>query len=156
MKKKLYLFGVLTALASSPAIADDSYVTVNLTSGSMYSYLLSSAPKISYSGDSLLVSGPANASFLLSDVASYNFTQGDLTNAATLRGNEIRIIYVDNSHVKAEGLEPNTHVALYSVSGTAIQQTNANEDGVSDIELPQAKGVYILKTDHQTVKLIKE
>ena len=157
MKNLLRSIGVLLAMASAtPIFAESSYVTVNLTDGSKYSFLLSSSPKISYSGDSLKVDGSANTTFQLSKVDSYNFTESDLTDVSVLGSNEVRFTYSDNSHVKAEGLQPNSPVVLYSVGGAAIQKVNATEDGVAEMELPQAKGVYILKTDFQNVKLIKE
>ncbi len=157
MKNLLRSIGVLLAMASAtPIFSESSYVTVNLTDGSKYSFLLSSSPKISYSGDSLKVDGSANTTFPLSKVDSYNFTESDLTDVSVLESNEIRITYSDNSHVKAEGLQPKSAVVLYSVGGAAIQKVNATEEGVAELELPQTKGVYILKTDSQNVKLIKE
>lgn len=157
MKAKLSFLGAMLAIASTASMsAETSYVTVNLNNGSRYSYLLSSAPKISYSNDSMLISGSANTGFLLSDVGTYNFTEGNLTDTPVIESNDFRISYTDNSNVKAEGLQPNSSVALYSIAGAFIKQANASEDGVAEIGLPQAKGVYILKTNSQTVKLIKE
>ena len=156
MKNLLRSIGVLIAMASAPAFAATTHVTVDLTDGSKFSYLLSESPKISYKADSFIVSGPARAAFELSKVDSYHFTDGSLSDATVVGSNEIRITYSDNSHVKAEGLQPNSSVVLYSVAGATIQQVNATEDGVAELALPQAKGVYILKTNSQTVKLVKE
>ena len=143
-------------MASAPAFAETTHVTVDLTDGTKFSYLLSESPKISYKADSLIVSGTARTAFELSKVDSYHFTDGSLSDVAVLGSNEIRITYSDNSHVKVEGLQPKSAVVLYSVGGSAIQKVNASEDGVAEMELPQAKGVYILKTGSQNVKLIKE
>ena len=156
MKKRLSLVGAMMAITSVPMLAATTHVTVDLTDGSKFSYLLSESPKISYKADSFIVSGPARAAFELSKVDSYHFTDGIVSDAAVVGNNEIRIIYSDNSHVKAEGLQPNSSVVLYSVAGATIQQVNATEDGVAELALPQAKGVYILKTNSQTVKLVKE
>ncbi len=156
MKNKFYSIGVLLALYTAPICSEEAYVTVNLTNGSSYSYLLSGSPKISYSGDSLLVRGPLSSSFLIGDVLSYNFTEGDLTASNVLESNESRIIYVDNNHVKAEGLQPNSTVTLYTTAGTVIEQIKVAETGVAEVDLPQAKGIYILKTNSQSVKLVKE
>lgn len=155
MKNRLCLVGVLTSFASSPVFAEDAYVTVNLTNGSKYSYLLSESPKITYSNDSLLVSGPASTRFLLDEVDSYNFTETDLSKVQLIGKKEIRISFVDNNHVKAEGLEPKSPVSLFSSTGRTIKQIKATENGLAELELPQAKGVYILKTNDQTVKLVK-
>lgn len=157
MKNLLRSIGVLLAMASAtPTFAETTHVTVDLTDGTKFSYLLSESPKISYQADSFIVSGSARTAFELSEVDSYHFTDGSLSNVAVLGSNEIRITYSDNSHVKAEGLQPKSAVVLYSVAGAAIQQVNASEEGMAELELPQAKGVYILKTDSQNFKLIKE
>lgn len=156
MKNLLRSIGVLLAMASAPTFAETTHVTVDLTDGTKFSYLLSESPKISYKADSLIVSGTARTAFELSKVDSYHFTDGSLSDVAVLGSNEIRITYSNNSHVKAEGLQPKSAVVLYSVGGAAIQQVNASEEGMAELELPQAKGVYILKTDSQNVKLIKK
>lgn len=156
MKKRLSLIGAIMAMASAPAFAETTHVTVDLTDGTKFSYLLSESPKISYKADSFIVSGPARAAFELSKVDSYHFTDGTVSDAAVVESNEIRITYSDNSHVKVEGLQPKSSVVLYSVAGTAIQEVNATEIGVAELALPQTKGVYILKTDSQNVKLIKK
>ena len=149
--------GAMVAITSMvPTFAETTHVTVDLTDGTKFSYLLSESPKISYKADSFIVSGPARAAFELSKVDSYHFTDGSLSNVAILGTNEVRFTYSDNIHVKAEGLQPNSPVVLYSVGGAAIQQVNASAEGVAELALPQAKGVYILKTNSQTVKLVKE
>jgi hypothetical protein len=157
MKNLLRLAGILMAMASSAhVLAETTHVTVDLTDGTKFSYLLAESPKITYSTDSFIVSGPARAAFELSKVDSYHFTDGTISDVHALGSNEIRISYSDNSHVKAEGLQPNSSVILYSVAGSAIQKVNASAEGVAEIKLPQAKGVYILKTGSQNVKLIKK
>lgn len=157
MKNKATLVGALMAIATStPVFAEASYVTVNLADGSKYSYLLSETPKISYSADSLLVKGSVSAGFEIKKVDSYNFTESDLSKTPVWKSNESRIVYLDNSQVKAEGVQPNSVVALYTSAGVAIQQTKANDEGVATLDLPQTKGVYILKTNSQSVKLVKE
>ena len=149
--------GAMVAITSMvPTFAETTHVTVDLTDGTKFSYLLSESPKISYQADSFIVSGTARTAFEFSKVDSYHFTDGSLSDVAVLGSNEIRITYSDNSHVKVEGLQPKSAVVLYSVGGSAIQKVNASEDGVAEMELPQAKGVYILKTGSQSVKLIKE
>lgn len=156
MKNKLCLVGMLTVLAAAPVLAETSYVTINLTDGSKRSYLLADSPKFSYSEDMFLVSGVARTAFPIEEVESYHFTEGDYSDAATLGRDEVRIVYTDNNNVKAEGLQPNTPVALYSTEGSLIQKINANENGVAELALPQAEGVYVLKTNSQSVKLIKK
>ena len=157
MKKLLRLMGVLMTMVSTAHVfAETTHVTVDLTDGTKFSYLLAESPKITYSADSFIVSGPARAAFELNKVDSYHFTDGTVSDAQVLGSNEIRITYSDNSHVKAEGLQANSSVILYSVAGSAIQKVKASAEGVAELELPQEKGIYILKTDFQTVKLIKE
>ncbi len=157
MKEKFTLIGILMALSTSiPMFAETTHVTINKIDGTKISYLLSDSPKISYNKDCLLVSGPVRTSFSIDEVASYNFTDGSLSSVQNLDNNEVRIIYVDNSNVKAEGLTPNSSVVLYSAAGNAIKQINATDEGVAELVLPETKGIYILKTDSQSIKLVKE
>ncbi len=156
MRKNLCLVGILTAMTAVPMLAETSYVTVNLTNGSKRSYLLADSPNFSYLGNMFRVSGVARTGFPIEEVESYHFTEGDYTDSPVLESNEVRIVYTDNNNVKVEGLQPNTPVALYTTEGALIQTINATEDGVAELALPQAEGVYVLKTNSQSVKLIKK
>ena len=148
---------MMTALFSSaPIFADAAYVTVDLNNGSTYSYLLSESPKISYKNDSLLVRGTVLADFPLNQVISYRFTESDLTSIQDLKSKECRITYLGGNQVKVEGLDGNSPVAIYSATGIVLQKSNASPEGVAELTLPQTKGVYILKTNTQSVKLVNE
>ena len=46
MKNLLRSIGVLMTMASAPAFAETTHVTVDLTDGTKFSYLLSESPKI--------------------------------------------------------------------------------------------------------------
>lgn len=157
MRIKCSLLGIAFSLAGVvPVIAENAYVTIQMNDGTKNSFLLASVPKISHSADSLKVEGDANALFLLNDVDFFNFSESDLTSVPVLQANELRVTYTDNQQVKIEGLEAGAQVWLYSASGVAIAQKSASADGVADFVLPQTPGVYFLKTNKQSVKLVKK
>ena len=157
MNLKKCLAGISLAIAGSvPVVAGNTYVTIQKNDGTKSSFLLSAVPKITHTADSLKVEGDANASFPLSDVDFFKFTESDLTSVPTLKGDELRVVYLDNQHVRVEGLAAGSQLSLCSVSGAVLSQKQASADGFAEFSLPQAKGVYILKTDKQIVKLVKK
>lgn len=156
MKKTNLIGGMLLLAATTPSFAVCSFVTIEMTDGVKKSYLLVDAPKISYTADSLIVSGTVNESFALSKVDFYNFTDSDVSAVPVVNNNEVRISYYDNSHIRAEGLQPGTLVTLFSTTGAVVSQLVASESGSADLVLPPTAGIYILKTNTQSVKLVKE
>ena len=157
MSLKKCLAAISLAIAGGvPVVAGNAYVTIQKNDGTKSSFLLSAVPKITHTADSLKVEGDANASFLLSDVDFFNFTESDLTSVPTLKGDELRVVYLDNQHVRIEGFASDTPLLLCSVSGAVLSQKNASAGGFAEFSLPQTKGVYILKTAKQIVKLVKK
>ena len=154
--KSIILGGAFALSGAIPVIADNAYVTIQMNDGTKNSYLLSSVPKITHSADSLIVEGDAYASFYLNDVDFFKFTESDLTSVPVLQGNEFRVVYLDNQHVKVEGLAAGSTVLLCSASGTVVSQKKVSADGEVELLLPQTSGVYLLKADKQIVKLVKK
>ncbi|MBR6104656.1 MAG: hypothetical protein IKP81_06335, partial [Paludibacteraceae bacterium] len=87
MNLKKCLAGISLAIAGSvPVVVGNTYVTIQKNDGTKSSFLLSAVPKITHTADSLKVEGDASASFLLSDVDFFKFTESDLTSVPTLKG----------------------------------------------------------------------
>ena len=134
--------------------ASPTHLTFDLTSGATVSYALDEAPTISYEGDSLFINGKLRKAYALSEVDKYRFTEEGLTDLP--KDKVIRLIYVDNQTVSLEGLPANSTAYLYNLSGVLLTSEKVKADGTAKITLPSTAGVYILKTEVQIVKLLKE
>ncbi|MBO7608396.1 MAG: T9SS type A sorting domain-containing protein [Paludibacteraceae bacterium] len=139
------------------AFADPSFVTIEFKDLTKKSFLLAESPVFQYKNDSLVVNGSASTTYQFDKVAKYYFSDaGESSSIPAVAANEVRVTYLDNQHIQVEGLTANTQVALFSILGQTIEQKVSKEGEAVRFTLPGAKGVYILKVDGQSVKLIKE
>lgn len=162
MRKKCLLIGALIgAYGAAFANADDpNAVMIELKDHTTYSYVLEDSPKLQYRNDSLFVEGSVSLSYSFSDVSKYYFAKIPMpccnVGVPEVEANEVRVTYLDNQNVLIEGLDESAQVELFSVLGELIKQTNSSENGVVQLTLPDVKGVYIVKVNDQSIKLIKK
>lgn len=154
-KTKIVCAGLFSVLSFS-ANAENTYVTIEQDNGVWTSYLLADAPKFTYTNDSLMVSGNVSATYPLSTIINYHFADTDESEVPLLKKDETRISYYDNQNVKVEGLEANTTVSLFNASGMLQKEVKVNADGTAEMAMPQQAGIYLLKVNTQTLKLIKK
>lgn len=156
MKKKGLLFVTVMGLCGA-VFADPAYVTIELKDLTKKSFVLADSPVFQYRNDSLVVNGSASTSYQFEKVARYYFSDaGETSGIQAVAENEVRVTYLDNQHIQVEGLVANSQVGLFSILGQSIEQKVSKEGEVVRFTLPNAKGVYILKVDGQSIKLIKE
>ncbi|MBP5481877.1 MAG: T9SS type A sorting domain-containing protein [Paludibacteraceae bacterium] len=156
MKKKSLL--VLAAMGVWGSVfAEPSFVTIEFKDLTKKSFLLADAPVFQFKNDSLVVNGDASTAYQFEKVAKYYFADaGEGSNIPTVATNEVRVTYLDNQHIQVEGLAANSQVGLFSVLGQVIEQKSAKEGKAVLFTLPAAKGVYILKVNEQSIKIIKK
>jgi hypothetical protein len=162
MRKKCLLIGALMgAYGAAFANADDpNAVMIELKNHTTYSYVLEDSPELRYRNDSLFVKGSVSLSYSFSDVSKYYFARIPMPcgneGVPEVQANEVRVTYLDNKNVLIEGLSESAQVGLFTVLGELIKQTNSSENGVVQLSLPDIKGVYIVKVNDQSIKLIKK
>lgn len=152
-----YLFSLLclSMLFGGVAVAGTpSYLTLDLESGNSVSYVLSDAPVINYYGDSIIVKGSVTSGYKISEVRRYYFTDSEVTSVPDVKN--VKYVYVDNQNVMAEGLKAGTEALLYNSAGQLVSRSRVSADGTLAMALPNIAGVYILRVEEQSVKLIKE
>ena len=135
--------------------ANPTFVTIEFKDLSKKSFVLEESPVFQYRNDSLVVNGSASTGYQFEKVAKFYF-EGELSSIPTIAANEVRVTYLDNQHIQVEGLAANSQVGLFSVLGQLIEQKTAKEGEAVLFTLPAAKGVYILKVNEQSIKIIKK
>lgn len=127
-----------------------------LHNGMTASFLLSEQPVLSFENDLIVVtSSTVSASYQLSDVKEYYFVE--LSNSVdNLQKDEVRFVRQANDEVIIYGI-PTTGVDVYDLSGrrqTVTIQQQGNALSVSLRQLPAT--AYIIRLNHQSIKLIKK
>ncbi|MBO4805008.1 MAG: T9SS type A sorting domain-containing protein [Paludibacteraceae bacterium] len=154
MKNKWLL--VLTVIGFyDVAWSEPSLVTVELKNDEKKTFVLAESPVFQYRNDSLVVNGNASTSYLFDEVRKYYFSGGN-AGIPNIESNEVRVTYVDNQHVQVEGLKENSRVGIFSLLGQSFDQKVSKNGESLQFTIPDAKGVYILRINEQSIKLIKE
>ncbi len=155
MKKRSLLLLFATIGLWGSVCANPTFVTIEFKDLSKKSFVLAESPVFQYRNDSLVVNGSASTGYQFEKVAKFYF-EGELSSIPTIAANEVRVTYLDNQHIQVEGLAANSQVGLFSVLGQVIEQKSAKEGEAVLFTLPAAKGVYILKVNEQSIKIIKK
>lgn len=155
MKKRSLLLLFATIGLWGSVCANPTFVTIEFKDLSKKSFVLEESPVFQYRNDSLVVNGSASTGYQFEKVAKFYF-EGELSSIPTIAANEVRVTYLDNQHIQVEGLAANSQVGLFSVLGQLIEQKTAKEGEAVLFTLPAAKGVYILKVNEQSIKIIKK
>ena len=156
---KKFVFLVCLSLGALNCGAAVKYMTVELTSGSKYSFLLADKPVVTYESGDLVVNGSAETSYAISGVKDYHFTEND---ESTLSGEILTsaengcFIFENNGVVSVRNAKASVNVALVNINGVVLTKTVADEGGSAEIKLPELKGVYILTIEKQSFKLIRK
>ncbi|MBR3518864.1 MAG: T9SS type A sorting domain-containing protein [Paludibacteraceae bacterium] len=121
------------------------------------SYDLGDKPVLTYSGDNLVVkTNNASAEFPLGTVVRYYFSETDPTGVAAAQG-EMGYLFVTEEGIRMSGFEPSLPVSLYTVNGQLIQEYKTTEEGSLEISLNgQPQGIYLIKLNTTTIKVIKK
>ena len=154
MRKNYLLFLTTMGLWAS-VCAEPTFVTIEFKDLTKKSFVLAESPAFQYRNDSLVVNGNLSTSYQFDKVAKYYF-EGETSGIPDISANEVRVTYLDNQHIQVEGLKANTQAALFSILGQVIEQKRSEEGEAIQFTLPAAKGVYILKVNEQSIKIIKE
>ncbi|MBR4815409.1 MAG: T9SS type A sorting domain-containing protein, partial [Paludibacteraceae bacterium] len=92
----------------------------------------------------------------LGKVARYYFSETDPTGVATAQDG-MGYLFVTEEGVRMSGFEPFLPVSLYTVNGQLIQEYKTTEEGSLEISLNgQPQGIYLIKLNTTTIKVIKK
>lgn len=156
---KKFVFLVCLSLGTLNCSAAVKYMTVELSSGTKYSFLLADKPVVTFESGDLVVNGSAETSYAISGVKDYHFTEND---ESTLTGETLTpaetgcFIFENNGVVSIRNAKPSANVALINVNGVVLAKTVADDGGSAEVKLPEPKGVYVLTIEKQSFKLIRK
>ncbi len=120
------------------------------------SYELGDKPVLTFNENRLVVkTNVASAEFEIANVVKYYFAESDLTGQENSDA-EMGYVYVTEEGVKIEKFAPFVSVSLFGVTGQLIKTYQTSADGSLEITLSdKAKGIYLVKTNNTTIKVIK-
>lgn len=138
--------------------ADEGTVTsliLLLKDGTTQTYELAEQPVITVVGTELkIVANHADVSIPLSDVVRYTF-QKRTTGIDEVGTNQEVIDYKDGV-LTLSGLEAGTPISLYTIDGRLLQAHTVADDGTYRQSLASLRqGVYVVKVNHKSYKIIK-
>ncbi len=154
MKKKCLLLLAAIGVCGS-VCAEPTFVTIEFKDLTKKSFVLSESPTFQFRNDSLVVNGDASTAYQFEKVAKYYF-EGELSGIPAIEANEVRVTYLDNQNILVEGLKAGSNVELFSMLGQLIEKKSAKNGEALQFKLPSTKGVYVLKVDNQSIKIVKK
>lgn len=145
--------------------AEELYMTVEMTNGSMVSFLLDDNPTVTYKDGNFVVNKNAETTYAFDDVKNYHFTeknmglkplQSEATDTEGILDDELRIVWTDDETIEIQNTQSGTSVVLVTTTGIIASQAKAGTDGKASIKVPRMAGMYILTAGNNSFKIIRK
>lgn len=160
MTMKSYIKTILTLLIAilSQAGHAENVLYINQKGQEPVKVMLSEKPEVTFDATSVKISTPA-MTILYEDLESFTFgNEGVNPTEIDIEGKQyVQFSLVGDNNVSLSGLESGNSLRLFSLDGKAlpVSATRNNNEIILHLgNLPS--GVYIVKTDHQSFKIIKK
>ncbi|MBR4897941.1 MAG: T9SS type A sorting domain-containing protein [Prevotella sp.] len=157
---KSYIKTILTLLIAilSQAGHAENVLYINQKGQEPVKVMLSEKPEVTFDATSVKISTPA-MTILYEDLESFTFgNEGVNPTEIDIEGKQyVQFSLVGDNNVSLSGLESGNSLRLFSLDGKAlpVSATRNNNEIILHLgNLPS--GVYIVKTDHQSFKIIKK
>lgn len=130
------------------------YLVVEESAGNKTYYDFGTKPVISFKENKFLVnSDEASLELDLADVGKYYFTAE--STSVELSTSDV-FIKASKQGVTIKNEQPGSLVEIYSILGVKKADFTIGQDGSLEISFESfATGVYVVKTNHKTIKIIK-
>lgn len=155
--KKLFAFLSFLVLFGSTTMAQtgQNCVVVETTAGQRMTFLLSDQPRIVHGNAMVtLITDKTSMEFQTNEVAKVYLT---LSNAIEEVKTTSGSIQLSGDRVSLTGFAPREAVRLFTADGKLQMLQSADDKGCLVVDLDQLRaGIYILKTNHQSVKVTKK
>ena len=160
MKKiKMLLCALAMTNASVWAQTTQPCVVVEQTDGTKANYLLASQPRITYAeGEVCLTTTETTVTLPAADVAKVYLSETETTTGVqTAETSSSVLVNLTGGSLALSGLDGGSAVALYDADGRQLCSGTASSDGTLSLSLGSLpSGIIIVKTIHQTFKLIRK
>ena len=148
---------LMLSLAGAWAQSNVPRLVVWQKSGEKAYFDLDKLPETSFGGGVLTIkSSTATISYQLSNIVRYTYENVTATGIATLPSAYSVKISERGEAVSFQNLKPGTTVSLYDLGGMLLEQYTADDLGLLTISTHnRPSGVYIVKANNETIKLLK-
>lgn len=135
--------------------AEDVKSITFLVNGKPVMFNLADNPVITYSNDCLvIVTNKTTIEINVGEIESAGFTEVDATGIRDVTLGKISLL--DGTATFFQ-LKPGSMVRVYNTSGEQLLEEQASSEGRATIEMmSHSEGVYIIKTETQTIKIINK
>ena len=132
-------------------------IVIETATGERTEYALTETPKLTYDGNTVtLTTTKVCVDFTATDIVKVVLTDISATdiNDVESKPEQVQLL---NEEVRMSGLSAGETVSIYNVSGTLISTCQASSNGDLTITLSDLqRGVYIIKANHQSFKVMRK
>lgn len=135
---------------------DRKFLVVETKDHVKTAYMLADKTQVRFAGANLrVVSSKADVTYQLSDILRFTYETRSTTGISELRTTQAEVDYKDGQFV-ISGIKAGGSVNVYSLEGKLVKQLTAQRSGTYRFSLASlSKGVYIVKADNVTYKIMK-
>ena len=135
---------------------DRKFLVVETKDHVKTAYMLADKTQVRFAGTNLrVVSTKADVTYQLSDILRFTYETRSTTGISELRTTQAEVDYMDGQLV-ISGIKAGGSVNVYSLEGKLVKQLTAQHSGTYRFSLASlSKGVYIVKADNVTYKIMK-
>ena len=151
----LVLLGFITAKADAQGTVKG--VVIETAGGQRTEYALTEAPRLTYDGNTVTLT----TTKVSVDYTTSNILKVMLTDISSTGINDVESslgnILLSNDEVRMSGLAADESVTLYNTNGMLLSTWKATSTGELTINLSDlSRGIYIIKTNHQSFKVTRK
>lgn len=136
-----------------PTCAEETYrsVVVTTASGDVIKFDLSGGVNVAFSDTEVIItSDNSEVKLPVTDFARFDFSDDASVNDKTIQS---VMVIVGNDFINLSGLPGRSLVQLFTLNGISVANITADDSGGASIR-SLSKGIYILKTQLSTIKVI--
>ena len=132
-------------------------VVIETAGGQRTEYALTEAPRLTYDGNTVTLT----TTKVSVDYTTSNILKVMLTDISSTGINDVESslgnILLSNDEVRMSGLAADESVTLYNTNGMLLSTWKATSTGELTINLSDlSRGIYIIKTNHQSFKVTRK
>lgn len=137
-------------------MVDRNFLVVETKDHVQTTYMLAEKPEVRFEGLNLrVVSAKADVTYKLLDILRFTYEKRSVTGVNELRDAQAAVDYEDGELI-ISGIKAGGAVGVYSLDGKLVRQLTARHAGTYRLSLSALpKGVYIVKADNATYKIMK-
>lgn len=136
-----------------PTCAEETYrsVVVTTASGDVIKFDLSGGVNVAFLDTEVIItSDNSEVKLPVTDFARFDFSDDASVNDTTIQS---VMVIVGNDSINLSGLPGRSLVQLFTLNGISVANITADDSGGASIR-SLSKGIYILKTQLSTIKVI--